>query len=270
MTNNKRFLDTPLFDASDTNGWKNCLAKNIPFASFRKQRKYGEYWCDFTTVQRSRLSVEGIVMIDGVFEGMLARWILDKKVAKKQSYEYYHGPSSIYLNPCPVGEELYIHHAVCRVLARCMVKCKLDSERANHNPMDPTEVSQTILPIINKQFLQTPLFDRSSMEDRNSCSKDNLPHAVFIREGKYSVYKCDLIHVHGFKPVDEWSPMIQGVFEAILARWFIDKKIPKPGKVSFSIGADYILISPCPLGEEVYIHHAICSALARCMVKSDK
>ena len=121
----------------------------------------------------------------------------------------------------------------------------------------------------NKHLLNPPLFNRDSREDRNNCSKENLPYAVFLKRGKYGEYTCDLILIHGLKLSDEGTSMINGVVEAMLARWFIDGKIPKRKSVYWNNGPIYISIWPCPIGEEVYLHRAICRVLTSCMVQTN-
>jgi len=65
------------------------------------------------------LSEEGCQQIKGVFEAFMARWCIDQSISKrKQDMHLWYGPVSISIKQCPVGEEVYIHRAVCQVLHR--------------------------------------------------------------------------------------------------------------------------------------------------------
>lgn len=116
----KRFLKTPLHTKDSRKAWSECEKVGLPYAVFRKGRKYGWYQLDLLPVERSglRLSDEGQAEIMGIFEAAFARWCLDKRLPKSKSTVAYHtGPTIISIEPVPMGEEVYLHHAICRVLA---------------------------------------------------------------------------------------------------------------------------------------------------------
>ncbi|RKO67044.1 hypothetical protein [Desulfofundulus salinus] len=122
MVWDKRFLKTPLWNGDRVKGaWQECCDKIFPYAFFARGRKYGEYYCDLLPVQRAGFSLteEGRYEIAGVFEAMFARWCIDKKLPRsKQTVVYGNGPTIISIAPCPVGEEAYIHQAMCRIFAK--------------------------------------------------------------------------------------------------------------------------------------------------------
>lgn len=122
MVWNKQFLKTPLWENDrDKEAWNMCCDKGLPYAYFTKGRKYGEYCCDLLPVRDIGFSLteEGTHEVAGMFEAFFARWYINKMLPKSKQVAYNNeGPSLIFISPCPVGEEVYVHYAMCRILAK--------------------------------------------------------------------------------------------------------------------------------------------------------
>ncbi len=127
----RRFLKTPLLEKTSltecNRHWDKCVQENLPYVTFQKGRKYGEYSCDLLPLNGLRLTEEGRTEIMGIFEAAYSRWLIDQRLPKnKQTIHFSTGPVYICITPCPAGEEAYIHHAICRVLAK-----HVEGERSN-------------------------------------------------------------------------------------------------------------------------------------------
>ena len=100
--------------------WHRCVAHLMPYAVFTPGRRYGEYSCDLLPT-RAHLTDEGCARIMGVIEATFTRWRMDQKLSKSRSTVVYSsGPVIISVDPCPVGEERYLHDAICHVLASAL------------------------------------------------------------------------------------------------------------------------------------------------------
>lgn len=123
----RRFLETPLTVVGRskaegrrlTEAHRRCKAENMPFAYFQRSGKIGLYACDLINVEgwRPRDLSQFQAAVGGMFGGFMSRWELDGRLPRGTTVSYggWDRPS---IYPVPAGEERYIHHALCRLLAQ--------------------------------------------------------------------------------------------------------------------------------------------------------
>jgi len=128
---------------------------------------------------------------------------------------------------------------------------------------------------MEKRFLKTPMVAITGKWNSKAnklatgamfrhCEQEDLPYAKFIKYRKYGAYSCDLIALRewGIDDWDRYEAMIFGAFEAFFSRWRLNRMLHAKVRIMYGAGV-YTFIEPCPLGEEQYIHDAVCQILAR-------
>lgn len=120
-----------------------------------------------------------------------------------------------------------------------------------------------------RRILKAPLIKTGSVKVANKhyaeCEQTGIPYAVFTPGRKYGSYSCDLLHLrdYGLTLTEAGVQQVKGIFEATFARWRIDERLPRSKQeIMYSAGRYYISLSWCPIGEEDYIHQAICRVLS--------
>jgi len=136
-------LRTPLLKEKGVNQrnahWQRCQNQGLPYATFRRGRKYGTYQCDLYPA-RLVLTEAGEAAVLGILEAFFARWRQQRLLSpRKARIIFTTGPVIVSVEPCPVGEEDILHEAIVRVLTRFTVPdhplpLQSDAEQAQANP----------------------------------------------------------------------------------------------------------------------------------------
>mgnify|MGYP000942734841 CR=1 FL=1 len=120
----ERFLYIPIVDKISNYinmrdlHWAWCVDKATPYVAFGTHGAYGEYICDLSPIHANGLCLSkgGYQQIRGACEAFSVRWFFDDSLPRIRREVYKYTPPIISIYPFPLGEEIYVHHAVCQIL----------------------------------------------------------------------------------------------------------------------------------------------------------
>lgn len=99
--------------------YNNCIDEGIPFATFSTRRKYGTYRLDLLPIGGEyALTEEGNTELRGAFSAFLFKWYLGGKKVEGVVYSTPGKNGILQIDPCPAGEEDYVHKTICHIIGR--------------------------------------------------------------------------------------------------------------------------------------------------------
>lgn len=100
--------------------YNSCIDKGDPFAVFSSRKKHGTYKLDLFPIAGDYfLTEEGNSELRGAFSAFLCKWwYVDDYGMDGIIYSTPGKHGILTVDPCPVGEEDYVHKTVCHIIGR--------------------------------------------------------------------------------------------------------------------------------------------------------